>query len=99
MLKNKRSIAWLGLCGFLIGAALYVYSSLFDYTKPLTTFDTLVGLVSFILCPPSLLLALCIDCEVGGVSGMVTFSLVALLNAALYYIIGLVVLRLQRSSG
>ena len=93
---RNRAIVIYGLCGFLIGTALYVYSSLFDYTKALTTFDAVVGLVSFIVCPPQLLFVLCIDCEVGGTSGIVMYLLIALMNAALYSAIGFVVLQLRK---
>jgi hypothetical protein len=97
MRKNSKITIWLGLCGLLIGAALYVYSSLFDYTKPLTASDAVVGLMCFVLCPPSLLFVLCIDCEVGGVSGAIAFLLIALMNAGLYSMIAFLVLRLRKS--
>jgi hypothetical protein len=42
MQKKNKIVFWLGLCGFLIGAALYVYSSFFDYTKPFTHADMVV---------------------------------------------------------
>jgi hypothetical protein len=53
MRKNSTILIYLGLCGFLIGAALYAYSIFFDYTK--ATSNTFAGLVTFIACPPSLL--------------------------------------------
>jgi len=96
--KNSTILKW-GLCGFLVATALYLYSSVFDYTKPLTTFDAVVGLASFIVCPPQLLFVLCIDCEVGGISGAVMYSLIALMNAALYSAIGVLVLRLRKVNG
>lgn len=97
MWKPNGFAAWLGLCGFLIGAALYIYSALFDYTKPLTAVDAFIGLLAFIFCPPTLLLVLCIDCQVGGVDGMITFLLLGLMNAALYYAIGSLVAWLRKA--
>jgi hypothetical protein len=99
MRKSANLIGWLGLCGFLIGAALYVYSSLFNYTKPLTTFDVFFGVLAIVLCPPTLLFVLCIDCEIGGASGVIMFLLIGLMNAALYSAIGSLTLRLRRTPG
>ena len=95
MRKPNTLIGWLGLCGFLMGAALYVYSSLYDYAKPITTAEAFVGLLALIFCPPTLLFVLCIDCEIGGVSGIVTFLLIALTNAALYSMIGVLISRVR----
>ena len=67
---------------------LYVYVSLFDYSKPRTALDEVIVPVSFVLCPPSLLLFLCIDCQVEGLSGAFLFLLIGLMNAGLYSIIG-----------
>jgi hypothetical protein len=92
-------VGWLGLCGFLIGAALYVYSSLFNYTGPLTTADAFVGILAFIFCPPTLLFVLCIDCEISGSSGVIMFLLIALMNAALYSAIGALILRIRGAGG
>ena len=96
MRKNSTILIYLGLCGFLIGAALYAYSTFFDYTKAAS--NTFAGLVTFIACPPSLLFVLCIDCEVGRVSGAVTFLVIALMNAILYTSIGFLVLRFRRAN-
>jgi len=96
MWKPERIVSWFGLSGFLIGMGLYVYSSLFNYSKPLTDLDMFVGIVTFMLCPPTLLFVLCIDCEVGGVDGAITFLLISLMNAALYSAIGFAVLKLRK---
>ncbi|HEX3323131.1 MAG TPA: hypothetical protein VHR84_20680 [Terriglobales bacterium] len=86
------------LCGFLIGMALYVYVSLFDYSKPRTALDEVIVPVSFVLCPPLLLLILCIDCDVEGLSGTFLFLLIGLMNAGLYSIIGFSILRIRKLS-
>jgi hypothetical protein len=96
MRKNSTILIYLGLCGFLIGAALYAYSTFFDYTKAMS--NAFAGLMTFIACPPLLLFVLCIDCEVGGVSGAVTFLVIALMNAILYTSIGFLVLRFRRAN-
>ena len=69
------------------------YSYFFDFTKPTNALDVVRDVVALILCPPSLLSLLCIDCEVGTEAGLVWFSLIALLNAGLYAGIGAIVLR------
>jgi len=96
MFKNNKVVAYLALAGFLITAVLYLCWSLHDYTKPPTTFWVAVGLASFVLCPPSLLSILCIDCEAGTASGLPMYLLIAIMNAGLYSAIGFFVLKVRR---
>jgi hypothetical protein len=83
MLKKRKTVGFFALCGFLITALLYLCWSLRDYTKSPNNFDVAVELASVVLCPPSLLSILCIDCEVGTASGLPMYFLIALLNAGL----------------
>jgi hypothetical protein len=53
-------------------------------------------MISMILCPPQLLFVLCIDCEVIGMGGFIMYSIIGVLNAALYAILGSVLLGLRR---
>jgi hypothetical protein len=96
MSRRGKFAFYPGLGGFLITGALYICWSLGDYTKPPTAFDLAVGLASFILCPPSLLTILCIDCEVGTARELPFYLLIALLNAGLYSAIGFFVFWVRR---
>ena len=98
MLKSRKIIFGFALIGLAIAAALYVYALSFNYTKRLTPWDVVVGFVSFIFCPPTLLLAGCIDCEISGWNGVFIFSTVGLLNAALYAVIAAMVLSFRQKS-
>jgi hypothetical protein len=82
-------IVGFALLGLAIAGAWYAYAAFHDYTKPLNGFDSALILVSAILCPPQLLFAFCIDCEVGGWDGFIMYSIIGVLNAALYAIIAL----------
>ena len=92
MRKPLIFIASFALYGFLIAATIYGYYSYFyDFTKPTNALDVMAGIVTLILCPPSLLSLACIDCEVGTGAGLVWFSLIAVLNGGLYAGIGAIV--------
>jgi hypothetical protein len=70
--------------------ASYAYAAFYDYSKPMNGFDLAVSAVSAILCPPQLLFVMCIDCEVIGWDGFIMYSIIAVLNAALYAVIGVI---------
>jgi hypothetical protein len=57
-----------------------------------------IGIAWFIFCPPTLLFAMCVDCEVSGWGGVIIFSIIGGFNAALYAAVGAVVDSLQRKS-
>lgn len=84
--------------GLLFTAASYAYAAFDDYTKPMNGLRFALVTASMILCPPQLLFIRCIDCEVIGTSGLIMYSIVGVLNAALYAIIGAIFVRLRRPS-
>jgi hypothetical protein len=88
MRKHWKTIAGFALVGLAIAAVLYLQALSQDYTRTRNPGDLLLGFVSFILCPPSWLFVMCIDCEAGGSGGLMMYSVVGLLNAALYAGIG-----------
>lgn len=45
-------------------------------------------IASMILCPAQCLFIVCIDCEVIGIGGFIMYSIIGILNAALYAAIG-----------
>lgn len=96
--KPWQIIVGFALLGLAIAAAIYVYSIFYDYTKPPNGSDLAVGIASFVLCPPTLLFVGCIDCEVIGWDGFYMFSIIGLLNAALYAAIGAVVVASRKRS-
>ena len=89
MTKDWRTILKFAGSGLTVPLVIYIYSLSIDYTKPTTAFDFVLGIVMLILCPPSLLGALCIDCEVGTGAGVVLWCLVGLSNAVLYGLVGM----------
>ena len=96
--KPWKTIVGFALLGLTIAAVLYVYAVFYDYTKPPTPTDLALGIGSFILCPPTLLFVMCIDCEVSGWDGLIMYSIIGFLNAALYAAIGAVVVGLRKKS-
>ena len=85
------------LLGLAIAGACYAYAAFYDYTKPMHGLDFAVMAISMILCPPQLLFAFCIDCEVIGWGGFIMYSIVGVLNAALYSVIGALVVGLRKA--
>jgi hypothetical protein len=75
--------------GFAIAGGFYAWWTVHDYTKPLSAVDGVVMAANLVLCPPTLIFALCIDCEYGTPAGVSTqLVVVGLLNAVLYALIG-----------
>jgi len=88
MRKPWKTIVGVALIGLAIAGACYADAAFRDYTKPMTGREAAVVLVSVILCPPQLLFAACLDCEVIGWSGFILYSIIGVLNAGLYAAIG-----------
>ena len=84
-------IVGFALLGLVIAAAAYAYAAFYNYGKPTNAFDIAMMFVSVILCPPQLIFAMCLDCEVIGWDGFTMYSIIGVLNAALYAIIGKIV--------
>lgn len=99
MRSRWKTIIGFALLGLLVALILYFRALRFDYTKPLSPMDRALGLASFIFCPPTLLLILCIDCEITGWDGLIIFTIIGFLNAALYAAIGAAFVSLRNRSG
>jgi len=97
--KFGQIVAGFALLGLLAAAGVYAYNAFHDFAKPLNGVDDAINLASFVSCPPSLLLVACIDCEATGWDGVATFSIVGLLNAALYAVVGIVVAASREKTG
>jgi len=95
MRKATKIIVGFGLCGLLLPVVFYAYFASVDYSKQPGTADLTFGIASIVLCPPSLLSVLCIDCEVGTGAGMFLWSVISLLNCDLYLLIGAIFLCLR----
>ena len=98
MRKPWRVIGGFAALGLAIAAVIYVLSLIYDYSSHANAIGVALGLASFILCPPTLLFVTCIDCEVTGWNGVYMFAIIGLLNAALYAVIGAVVVSLRKKS-
>jgi hypothetical protein len=95
MHKSSKTILSFALLGLAIGGACYLYAAFYDYTKPTNGLDVALVAISVILCPPQLLFGFCIDCEVIGRGGFIMYSIIGILNTALYAMIGYIVFRLR----
>jgi hypothetical protein len=91
-----KNIVGFALLGLAVAAGAYAYAAFFDYSKPTTGLDVALTIVSVVLCPPQLIFGFCIDCEVIGWSGFMMYSIVGILNATLYALIGFIVSTLQK---
>ena len=98
MNKRWKTIVGFALLGLVIAAISYAYAASYDYAKPMNGLRFATMIVSLILCPPQLLFAACIDCEVIGRGGFIMYSIIGALNAVLYAAIGFVVAGLRKKS-
>ena len=87
-LTRKQVTVGFALLGFAAAWGGYAYATFHHFSKPMDIFDFVLRPASVVLCPPQLILVLCLDCDLLGWNGLVWFSPVAALNAALYALIG-----------
>jgi hypothetical protein len=92
-----KIIVGFAFLGLAITGACYAHAAFYDYTKPMNGLKFAVAAVSLILCPPQLLFGFCIDCEVIGWGGFIMYSITGVLNAALYSVIGALVVGLRKT--
>ena len=93
-----KSPWFFAVCGVVVTAAIYTHDVFYDFTKPASGVDVMLGIVEIVLCPPYVLSALCIDCEVGTSAGLQIFSIIGLLNGGLYWLIAGFVKRRRAAS-
>ena len=95
-----KTIIGFAFLGLAMGAAAYgnaaLHEALHEYTKPMNGLGFALTFASMILCPPQLIVVLCIDCDALGWGGLVMYSVIGILNAALYAVIGTVVVSLRK---
>jgi hypothetical protein len=95
--KSRKTIVGFALLGLAITGACYAYTSFYDYAKPMNGLKFALVAISVILCPPQLLFAICIDCDVVGWSGFTVYSIIGVLNALLYAAIGPVLVSTRKN--
>jgi hypothetical protein len=96
MHKPWKTIVGFALLGLAIAGGCYLYAAFYDYAKLMNGLDFALMTLSVILCPTQLIFAFCIDCEVIGWNGFIMYSIVGVLNAALYSVIGALVVGLRK---
>jgi hypothetical protein len=72
----------------VVNANSWAASDSFESANPA---EMAVLLASPVVCPPSLLFAMCIDCDASGWDGFYMFSIIGGLNTALYAAFGAVI--------
>jgi hypothetical protein len=98
MRKSWKTIVGFASLGLAVTGACYAYAAFYDYSKAMNGFDFALTTISMIVCPPQLLFTFCIDCEVIGWGGFTIYSIVGVLNAALYAAIGSLVVSLRKKN-
>jgi hypothetical protein len=94
--KPWKTIVGFAFLGLATAGLAYGYAAFYDYTKPMNVLKAGLFVVSVILCPAQLLFAFCIDCEVIGWNGFIMYSIIAVLNVALYTVIGALLVSRRR---
>jgi len=95
MSKEWRTILGFAALGLGITAVFVAYQVLTDSSPPRPP-NTLMYLIFMILCPPSFLTIPLIDVEIGSEGFYPVWTIVALINAALYAVIGAAYVGLRR---
>jgi len=96
--ERWQIVAGFALLGLAVAGAWYAYWAFYDYSKPENSLRFVLMIASEILCPPQLLFLICIDCEVIGWNGLFVYSIIGVLNAILYAIVGFVFVQRQNAS-
>ena len=84
MRKPWKTVVGFALLGLGIASVCYAFAATHDYSKPWTGLDSALLLVSIVLCPPQLIFAFCIDCEVVGWNGVIQYVIIGFFNVALW---------------
>ncbi len=87
MSKDRRTIFRFAAVGLGINVVWIVYQMLAN-PSPWSSLNNLLSVIFMILCPPVLLTFPLIDVEIGDGGSYAIWTVVALLNAALYAAIG-----------
>jgi len=98
MPESRKIVFGFALLGLAVAGVCYAFAALHDYSKPWTGLDSALTLLSVIVCPPQLIFAFCIDCEVIGWDGFVQYAVIGFFNTALYAAVGAVVASLRKKS-
>jgi hypothetical protein len=94
MRRPAKVIIAFAVFGLAMGFAAYAYHSVVHYVDPFNRRDVNLNELIWFLCPAQVVLGFCIDCEPAGTGSFIMYSIVAVLNAALFALVGLVVVSL-----
>jgi hypothetical protein len=91
MRKRLKTILGFAVFGLAMSALSYAYAAFRNYSKPMNGLDFAATTVSVVLCPAQLLFAMCIDCEAIGSDGFILYSIIGVINMAIYAVVGVFV--------
>jgi hypothetical protein len=98
MSKSRKIVFGFAVLGLVVAGICYAFAALHDYSRPMTSFESTLILLSIVVCPPQLIFAFCMDCEVIGWGGLFQYAVVGFLNTALYAAVGALVASLRKKS-
>jgi hypothetical protein len=98
MSESRKIVFGFAVLGLAVAGICYAFSSLHDYSRPMTGFESTLILLSIVVCPPQLILAFCMGCEVIGWSGLFQYAVVGFFNTALYAGVGALVASFLKKS-
>jgi hypothetical protein len=91
VVKRRRLIISLAFLGLAITALIYAAMSLMPYSETPSRTEIFLGVVSVVLCPPSLLTVPLFDIDPYTAQGAILWLLIGLMNAGWYAVVGAVV--------
>ena len=98
MSNQSKTVLIFAGAGLLVAVACGMYAALVDYSTSSHGLGLTLAVISVILCPPQLLFGFCIDCEVTGWGGVIMYSIIGVLNVALYALVGFMFVKLRKPS-
>jgi len=96
--QKRRFIIGFALLGLAITASIYAANLLTPYSEVPSRAEIFLGIVSVVLCPPSLLTVPLFDADVHTASGAALWLVIGLLNSTLYAAVGALVVHFHRKS-
>lgn len=95
MSKDRRTIFQFAFVGFAVAVVWLVYQVL-THPSPWSALSNFLSVMFMILCPPVLLTIPLIDVKTGTIETYLIWTVVALLNAGLYAVIGSAYFRMRK---
>ena len=91
MSRRRQFIIGLAVFGLAITAFIYASATFIPDSEPPSRTEIFLGVLSIILCPPSLLSVALFDIDAYTIPGAILWLIIGLINSGLYAAVGVVI--------